>query len=257
VTAITQGYPAYLQLSGVALSNNQVIFIDSPAGGMVEIEETPLAVTFSPGFGYELFVNTTTYTAFSGTATAHVLKTIAFPSGGAEAFTEGTVSRTVNTFELPAFLDGATVKVVGDGSPDGELEAGDAGISGTVTRTTASQYYTKIHAGLPYSAYLEPNPFETAMQDGTSSPRKKRISRVNILFNNSVGAKCGPDANNLEGIPFRSTSDNMDQAVPAFSGEKEVQPKFDIIGKAGVLVVQDEPLNMEVLYMSPKMEFYA
>jgi hypothetical protein len=95
------------------------------------------------------------------------------------------------------------------------------------------------------------------MQDGTSSPRKKRISRVNILFNNSVGAKCGPDANNLEGIPFRSTSDNMDQAVPAFSGEKEVQPKFDIIGKAGVLVVQDEPLNMEVLYMSPKMEFYA
>lgn len=257
VIDITQSNPAYMQIGGVALSNNQVVFIESPAGGMVEIEETPLAVTFNPSLGYELTVNTTSYTAFSGTATAHVLKTFQFPSSTTSVFTGGAATRTVNTFDLPAFLDGATVKVVGDGSPDAELTAGDAGISGTVTRTTAPQYYTKIHAGLPYSAYLEPNPFETAMQDGASSPRKKRISRVSILFNNSVGAKCGPDASNLEDILFRSTADNMDQAVPAFSGEKEVLPKFDIIGKASVLVVQDDPLNMEVLYMSPKMEFYA
>lgn len=257
VTGISNGFPAYLQLTGGVLYSNQAIFIDSPAGGMSEIEETPLGLTFQPGLGYELLVNTTAYTPFSGTANAHVLATKPGTTGGAGVIAGGTVTRTINTFALPAYLSGATVAVVGDGSPAGTITAGGAGSSGGNILTETSAYYSKIHAGLPYSAYLQPNPLETPMQDGSSSPKKKRVAKISAFFNNTVGAEVGPDTNNLEQIQFRATSDLMDQAVPAFTGEKESHPNFDISGKANVLIVQSSPLNMEVLYVAPKMEFYT
>jgi hypothetical protein len=257
VSSITNANPGVAQISGAFLHDKQVVFIDSPAAGMVEIQETPLEVDYVSGTSYELSEDTTAYTPFSGTATAHALITSQDLETDNAAVSGGYLNPVNNTFSLPAYLDGSTVSVVGDGSPIGTVTAGGAGSSGGNILTELPDYYCTIHAGLPYSSYLQPNPVETPMQDGASSSKRKRVSKVSVFFNNTVGAEVGPDADNLEEIQFRSTEDLMDQAIPAFTGEIESHPKFDISSKANILITQSSPLNMEVLYIAPKMEFYT
>ncbi len=64
---------------------------------------------------------------------------------------------------------------------------------------------------------------DVGSQDGTSQGKTKRIFDVTLRFYETVGAKVGPDLNNLEEIPFRSSAASMDAAVPLFTGDKKIE----------------------------------
>ena len=56
----------------------------------------------------------------------------------------------------------------------------------------------------------------------------------------TVGAKVGPDEDNLDIIPFRDSSAAMTAPVPLFTGDKETEFPSDY-GTNGFVVVKQEP----------------
>ena len=67
-----------------------------------------------------------------------------------------------------------------------------------------------------------------------------------MRFLETVGAELGPDTNNLDRIPFRDSSMAMDEAVPLFSGDKELSFPSGYENNARVVVRQNQPLPMTI-----------
>ena len=62
-----------------------------------------------------------------------------------------------------------------------------------------------------------------------------------------MGAEIGPDVNNLDRLPFRDSSMDMDTAIPLFSGDKEIFFPSGYDNDARVVIRQNQPLPMTVL----------
>ncbi len=54
---------------------------------------------------------------------------------------------------------------------------------------------------------------DAGAQNGTSQAKTKRIFNISIRLYESIGVEVGPDLNNMEAIPFRSSANPMDQAI--------------------------------------------
>jgi hypothetical protein len=88
---------------------------------------------------------------------------------------------------------------------------------------------------------------EGGADDGISQGKIKRIHGVTVRFIDTVGAEVGTDENNLDRIPFRDSSMNMDEAIPMFDGDKEVTFPSGYDNDARVFVRQTQPLPMTIL----------
>ncbi len=59
---------------------------------------------------------------------------------------------------------------------------------------------------------------DAGAQNGTSQAKTKRIFNISIRLYESIGVEVGPDLNNMEAIPFRSSAnpmDNLNENLPA------------------------------------------
>ena len=60
--------------------------------------------------------------------------------------------------------------------------------------------------------------------EGTAQGKIKRISKVVLRLFETVGAKVGPSLDNLETVPFRTTSDLLDTPVSTLlAGDKTIE----------------------------------
>jgi hypothetical protein len=91
---------------------------------------------------------------------------------------------------------------------------------------------------------------------GTDQTKTKRIYDVTVRFFETVGAKVGPDENNLDEIPFRDSSASMTAPVPLFTGDKETEFPSDYGTDGFVLIKQDQALPMTVLAIYARLELY-
>ena len=66
-------------------------------------------------------------------------------------------------------------------------------------------------------------------------------------FRDTLGAKVGPDADNLDEINFRSGSDPMDSSPPLFTGDKEIKFRGGWSKEGQVFIRQDQPLPLHLL----------
>ena len=66
-------------------------------------------------------------------------------------------------------------------------------------------------------------------------------------FFQTVGAELGPDTDNLDRLPFRDSSMAMDQAVPLFTGDKEISFPSGYDNDAKIVIRQTQPLPMTIL----------
>jgi hypothetical protein len=73
----------------------------------------------------------------------------------------------------------------------------------------------------------------------------KRISDVTIRLYRSVGLSIGDET--LDVLPFRSSADEMNEPLPLFTGDKEIEYKgtFDLDGQ--IVVKQTQPLPQTIL----------
>ena len=92
--------------------------------------------------------------------------------------------------------------------------------SGAVTLDHA---VTKAHVGLNYASTLKTMRIEAGSTDGTAQGKIKRIDDVVLRLYRSVNARVGASTTSLDRIPFRSGADEMDVAIPLFTGDVEIE----------------------------------
>jgi len=137
-------------------------------------------------------------------------------------------------------LEGKEVDILADGAvhPSKTVSAG------SVTLESAAG---KIHAGLKYSSVIETLKVAAGAARGTAVGQLKRIDGVSVVLLDSIGMKIGPDEATLDVVPFRSTADPMDAAVPLFTGEKFVSFPGDVDTDTRIVIEQTQPLPLMVL----------
>ena len=155
---------------------------------------------------------------------------------------DGTAITTVKNLD---HLEGQTVQVLVDGAthPNKVVSGGYI-----VLDSPAS----KIAVGLGYTAKIETLDIEAGSQTGTAMAKPKLVSKVNVRLKDSVGCKVG-SSEVQDVIPFRSSDDEMDTALPMFSGDVEVVFPQGWTKEKTIVVTQEQALPMHVLAIYPKM----
>ena len=143
-------------------------------------------------------------------------------------------------------LEGQEVSILADGATHPNKTVS----SGSITLDRAA---TKVKVGLGYTSLLKTMRIDAGAQNGTSQAKTKRIYEVTARLYESVGVEIGPDLNNMERVPFRTSSDPMDQGIPPFTGDKEVEFRGDYDTDGFMIVRQTQPLPLTILSLYPRL----
>ena len=128
-------------------------------------------------------------------------------------------------------LVGETVTILADGATHPTcLVAPDGSV--TLERPAAH-----AHIGLGFTSRLSTMDIEAGAMDGTAQGKRRRIHRVIVRLDNSLGMRVGAAAGPTEDVVFRAAATAMDQSPPLFSGDKVVAfPKgWDSVATVTVL----------------------
>ena len=138
-------------------------------------------------------------------------------------------------------LNGQTVQVLADGSYLGTFTVS----GGSITLPRAA---SKVHVGLQYNSNMETMRLEAPPGRGmsTSQGQLMRVSKTWARFYKTLGAKCGPDADNLDVIPFRRAGDDM-AAQDVETEDRDLLLDMDYTDDPHIYVRQDQPLPMTLL----------
>ena len=143
-------------------------------------------------------------------------------------------------------LEGQTVSILADGATHADKVVS----SGSITLDRSA---TKVKVGLSYTSLLQTMRIDAGARDGTSQSKTKRIYEITIRLFESVGVEVGPDLNNLERIPFRSSANAMNQGITPFTGDKEVEFRGNYETDGFVFVRQTQPLPLTILSLYPRL----
>lgn len=222
-------------------ANNAVGWHTHPLGGSATVE----SITAIPS-GSEDQVYLSVKRTINSATVRHIvyLKSINFGTDISDAFFldsgltyDGSATTTISGLN---HLEGETVSILADGSAHADKTVS----SGSITLDRSS---SKVHIGYNYTSLLQTLRLEAGAEDGVSQGKIKRIHGVTARFLNTVGAEIGTDTTNLDRIPFRDSSMDMDTAVPMFSGDKEISFPSGYDNDAKVMIRQNQPLPMTVL----------
>ena len=182
----------------------------------------------------------------NGSTVRHIvyLKSLYFNDDVADAFFvdsgltyDGGATTTITSLN---HLEGETVTILADGAAHADKTVSN----GTITLDRSA---SKVHVGYGYTSSLETLRMEAGAEDGIAQGKIKRIHGVTARFFQTVGAELGPDVNNLDRLPFRDSSMNMDEAVPLFTGDKEISFPSGYDNDAKIVIRQTQPLPMTIL----------
>ena len=143
-------------------------------------------------------------------------------------------------------LEGQEVSILADGATHPNKTVS----SGSITLDRAA---TKVKVGLGYTSLLKTMRIDAGAQNGTSQAKTKRIYEVTARLYESVGVEVGPNLSNMERVPFRTSADPMDQGIPAFTGDKEVEFRGDYDTDGFMIVRQTQPLPLTILSLYPRL----
>jgi len=143
-------------------------------------------------------------------------------------------------------LEGQSVTILANGATHPNKTVS----SGQVTLDRSS---TKVHIGLSYTSLLQTMRVELQGEGGTSQSKDKRIHEVTLRLHETVGVEVGPNLDNMERIPFRSSAAAMDTAVPLFTGDKQIEFRDDFNTDGFVYVRQTQPLPLTLISAYPRI----
>lgn len=146
-------------------------------------------------------------------------------------------------------LIGESVSINSDGAtvPDQIVD-----INGNIDIVSAGSI---IHIGLPYTSRQKNMPMESVSLSGAigaSQHKEKRIDRVVISFQESAGGKITSSSDTIP-ITARSTNNNMNQAPPLFTGNREVTVGTGWDRSGQIEIIQDGPQPMTVKSITYKI----
>ena len=149
-------------------------------------------------------------------------------------------STSTSTITGLSHLEGETVAVLGDGAvQDNQVVA-----SGQITLDVAASV---VQVGLPYTSTLKTMTLEGGSATGTAQTKRKRIYRIGIRLYRSLGLKYSDGTGTDRTITFRAPSDEMDEAVELFTGDKIESFDFGHTQSGQIQLKQDQPLPCYIL----------
>ena len=152
----------------------------------------------------------------------------------------------VSTISGLDHLEGQTVSILANGAthPDKTVS------SGSITLDRSS---TSVKVGLAYTSLLQTMRLNAGSQNGTSQGKTKRIYDITVRMFETIGVEVGPNLNDMERIPFRSSADLMDEGIPPFTGDKEVEFRGNYETDGFIFVRQTQPLPFTILSLYPRL----
>jgi len=143
-------------------------------------------------------------------------------------------------------LEGQVVSILTDGAthPNKTVSAGAISLD----RSAKS-----VKIGLAYTSLLKTMRLNAGSQNGTSQGKTKRIYDITVRMFETIGVEVGPDLTNLERIPFRNSADLMDEGIPPFTGDKEVEFRGNYETDGFIFVRQTQPLPFTILSLYPRL----
>jgi hypothetical protein len=156
---------------------------------------------------------------------------------------EGTPVASVSGLD---FLEGMTVDVLADGSPQVPKVV-------TAGAIAVDPPASKVIAGLPYRSVIGTMRRDEGAADGTAQGKLKRVHELAVRFHETVGAKVGPSEDQLDTITFRDTTMPMGGPITPFTGDKIVPYNGSWERDGRVYVVRDQPLPMTVVSIMPRL----
>src|SRR5210317_1674072 len=144
-------------------------------------------------------------------------------------------------------LEGEEVSILADGAthPNKTVSSGEI---------TLDRSASKVKVGLPYTSLLQTMRIDAGSQNGTSQSKTKRIYEITIRLYESIGVEIGPDLDNMERIPFRSSANAMDSGINVFTGDKEVEFRGNYETDGFIVIRQTQPLPLTILSLYPKLQ---
>tara|TARA_B100000287_G_scaffold435643_1_gene505254 strand:+ start:10087 stop:13047 length:2961 start_codon:yes stop_codon:yes gene_type:complete len=155
-----------------------------------------------------------------------------------------------SSFTGAVHLAGQTVNVLADGAAHPQVTVDNSGAF------SLNRNATSVHIGFPYTSTLQTMRVEAGAAQGTAQGRPKRIHDVSIRVYRSVGLKIGQNISVSDIVPFRSAADEMDQALPLFTGDKTIEFSSGYDTDGFIFVTQDQPLPLTVLALYPRLQTY-
>jgi hypothetical protein len=129
------------------------------------------------------------------------------------------------------------------------------GVDGTLTLPRTLKSGQSMQIGKKYTAKLSPMRLEVPMKSGTSQGKEKAYNQVILRLHKTLGAKVGPDENNLDIIPFRTPDMAMDSPPSLLTGDTDPIPFPGGYTRDGnFIIVQDQPLPITVIGIMPVVD---
>ena len=143
-------------------------------------------------------------------------------------------------------LEGQVVAILADGSTHPNKTVS----SGAITLERSAK---NVKVGLAFTSLLQTMRLDAGSQDGTSQGKTKRIYDITVRMFETIGIEVGPDLNNMERIPFRSSANLMDEGIPPFTGDKEIEFRGNYETDGFIFVRQTQPLPFTILSLYPRL----
>lgn len=146
-------------------------------------------------------------------------------------------------------LEGETISILANGAshPDKTVSGGSISLDFSVTTAAI---------GYGFTSNMQTMRIESGSQDGTSQGKPKRIHGITVRLDQTVGFEVGNDSGSIDRVYFRDSSMAMDQAVPLFTGDKEIEFDGGYKDDDRIYIRQTQPLPLTVLALYPRMNTF-
>ena len=237
VSAVTRANPGLVTAVAHGLSTgNEVGFLG--VGGMVELNGNGYTITKVSDDTFTIGVDSSGYTTYTSGGKVYLNTST---SGFTTYSSGGKARKAVASLSNIDHLEAESVDMLGNGNVYSAATVSSGAIS------SISPEVSIAHVGLGSVADILTLRPEAGADDGTAQGKTKRVVKVTARFRDTLGAKVGPDASNLDEINFRGGSDPMDSSPPLFTGDKEITFRGGWDKKGQILIRQDQPLPMHLV----------
>ena len=143
-------------------------------------------------------------------------------------------------------LNGQTVAVLADGAPHPDCVVS----GGSITLQRSAQL---VQVGLRYSSILKPMRIEAGAADGTAQGKTKRIHKVVFRLVSSSSFRYGSRPDNLLTMEFRTAANQMDRAVPLYTGDRLVDWPGGYETDGYIYIESDSPTALGIAGIFPQI----
>ena len=142
-------------------------------------------------------------------------------------------------------LEGQAVVALGNGYVERNLTVSNGGI-------TLQNKASRVHIGLPYTSEMQTLRIDNGNVLDTIQGRNKKISRLSIRFEQSLGGWYGPDLDHMREIKYGLPA-QYGQTPDWITGDKDLtmSPSWNKDGQ--IVIQQRDPLPMTLLALIPEV----